>query len=566
MKQFTIRLLSLVTVVVMLATLLASCKGNDDPAEKSTAVTFLKDGATAYTILYAGDSDPINTGMSAAAIELSNAIKSTTGVEVAVQSDQDADEAATSGKEILIGHTNRSESQDVLSKLRADDYLIAVSGDKLVIGGGSADKNREAVLKFIQLYFSQTQTSLVLASDYRYEKFATYPVTSITLGGRELSEYSIVYSKDCASIANLLSDRLHEVYGYVLPVTAESTEERECEILVGKTARSQSALSVEDGCYRLKQEGSKLVLTGSDVSAVGCGVYDFVESLKDATVQLDGLDRSGRFNSSASVKIYDLNVALSGYAETAVVNRYPRLYRQVNDCSPDVLCLQEVSGTTWYDCLTKGIGDTPALVGDRYAFIGTPRNGSDPVYSAGLTGAYNAILYDQTKYKLEDSGTFWLSATPSTPSIGWDGRYRSTCTWVKLTELASGKTFAVMNTQLDSLGSRAQQNGVALLCERAAEFDCPVILCGDLQGNSTSRAYKRAINGGLLDASTIAKSVDGLGGTVNNFGTSEEESRATDFIFTAIGNSEVKSYLVIREKVDDGYVSSHWAILSEIGI
>lgn len=568
MKRFPTRILAFTLSFVMLFCLLASCgKKEDDPSQNQATVTFLKDGVSEYTIIYGDSSNDLNKGAGVAAYNLSSAIEETTGVTIPVESSIAKDESATGGKEILIGLTDRTQSTELLSGLRVNDYLIAVSGDKLVIGGGSAEKTTEAVKKFIQLYFSQTQTNLILAADYRYEKIADYAVSSLTLGGKDLSGFSVIYSSGNEASAKLLASGLESLYGYALPVSPDSVTETECEILVGNTKRSQSTQDTAASGYLIKQEGSKLVIAGSDENSVGSGVYAFLSYLQTSgnSLSLDGCNQSGTFTASAALKILDLNLTLSGYAENAVVNRYPRLYSLITSYSPDILCLQEVSGTTWYDCITNGYGETPALT-DSYAFVGTPRNGSEPNYDAALTGAYDAILYNPSVYKLEDSGTFWLSDTPTVPSIGWDGRTRAICTWAKLTDLKSGSTFVVMNTQLDSYGSNAPQNGMNLICQKAAEFDCPVILCGDLVSNDTGKPYRAAISAGFLDSAAVAATTEGVGGTLNNYGTSAESAKASDFVFASVGNTRIGSYRVIRDLIDEGYVSSHWAILVEIEI
>lgn len=59
----------------------------------------------------------------------------------------------------------------------------------------------------------------------------------------------------------------------------------------------------------------------------------------------------------------------------------------------------------------------------EYKHIGV---GRDNDKEAGET---MTIYYDTTKLTLVNSGTFWLSATPEKPSLGWDGGCNRTCTW-----------------------------------------------------------------------------------------------------------------------------------------
>lgn len=571
MKLFLKRAIACLLGASMLLTALVACKnkkeGDPDGEQNDPAslVTFIKDGASDYSIVYNANDDQAGLYLSAC-FNLAKAIKDTAGVDLPVIADSSEQAAATGGKEILVGNTDRSESAEARSGVRTGDYVIRVSGEKLVILGGTAAKTAEAVNRFAALYFSQTQPALILSSDYLYEKRGEYALHSVKLGANDLQSYSIVYGTGGQVPAALLAAKIEELYGAVLPTVSDKEAEQACEILVGATNRAQSGLSVPAGEYAVKQDGDKLVIAGADANCVGGGVNAFLTKTlgtgeRDITVE--NLALSGKIETGASVKILDLNVTLSGYAENAVVNRYPRLYSLIQSYKPDVLCLQEVSGTTWYDCITKGIGDTPALT-DTYAFVGTPRNGSEPDYSAGLTGAYNAILYNKSLYKEEESGTFWMSDTPTTPSVGWDGRTRAVCTWVKLTDLATGRTFAVMNTQPDSYGKNAPQNGMKLVSDVAASFDCPVILCADLVTNETGKAYQATTSGGFLDSASIAAEVQNAGGTVNSYGASKESDKPTDFIFTFMGKTTVSRWQRITDQVDGGYVSGHWALLAEI--
>lgn len=578
MKLFLKRTLAAILGGCLLLTALAACKSGNSgdqttdqtgqagqPGASADLVVFLKDGASDYSIVYAG-SDPLSGVYMTACYNLASAIKETTGVDIPVLADITTDTAATGGKEILVGNTNRPESTEAAAGLRVGDYQIRVSGEKLLIVGGSAEKTADAVDRFSAMYFSQTQTSLILTADYLYEKTGSYTLDSVKFGANDLKDYRIVYGSDGQIPATILAAKIEERYGVILPTVSDQEAEQACEILVGATNRAQSSISVPAGEYAVKLDGEKLVIAGADANCTGGGVNAFLTKTlgtgeKEITVETLAL--SGKIETGASLKILDLNVTLSGYAENAVVNRYPRLYSLIQSYTPDILCLQEVSGTTWYDCITKGIGDTPALT-DTYAFVGTPRNGTEPDYSAGLTGAYNAILYNKSLYKEEESGTFWLSATPTIPSVGWDGRTRAICTWVRLTDLATGRTFAVMNTQPDSYGKTAPQNGVELLCDVAASFDCPVILCADLVSNSSGKPYQAAASAGFLDSAAIAAECKNTGGTVNSYGASKESDKATDFIFTFMGRSTVSRWQRITDQVDGAYVSEHWALLAEI--
>ncbi len=528
-------------------------------------LTFIKDGSSEYTLVRPDRADSKGTVVEAAT-RLRNAIETASGIKLDFTTDwvmPDTD--TTDNKEILVGNNDRPETKQVAATLREDDYAIQVVNNKLVILGGSDAKTAEAVDKFIELYFSAAREDLVLECGYRYQFRMTYPLKNLIIGDSSVWDYTVVYAEDCQAEAAYFCDVIRLYTGYSLNMVSSDTAETSKEILIGNTGRSTS-VKASDQSYIAAMDGEKLVFAGEG-SLTAAAVHEFVKAYvalnADESKVESSLSLTGQLSADTSVKLIDLNVALSGYAETAVVNRYPRLYSFVKTYAPDVLCLQEVSCTTWYDCITKGIDDTPALT-DEYGFVGTGRNGTMEGYNAFLTGAYNAILYNKAKYTLEDSGTFWLSETPATPSVGWDGRTRSICTWAKLTDQTSGETFVVMNTQLDPNGKEASVNGAALIAEKAETFQLPVIVTGDFNTTAKAASVTELNNSLMVDAYTIAAESEEVCATINNYGGSVSGNQPTDYIFVSKGLCSVAKHTILKDLIDDQYISSHWAVYAEI--
>ena len=528
--------------------------------------TFLSQSVTDTPIVIGGrlkSTSPIH----AAANRLRTSISTYTGIQPEVKIDALLGEEDPSAiTEILIGETDRPESETVAKSLRINDYAIQVVNNKLVVIGGCEEKTVEAVNKLIELYFSADRADLVLECGYRYQYRYDYALSSLALNGKSVLDYTIVYGEGQDSVALYLQAALADAIGYLLPVASENAAEAtEKEILVGASARTTS-VKADAGTYRVGMDGAKLVFAGDDSTVllgINAFIAQYVNGKKDAVKVEASLSLTGKPSYNQSVKLLTLNVGLSGYGDNAVVNRYPRLQQMVTAQAPDVLCLQEVSCTTWYTCLKEGIGDTPALL-DTYGFVGTGRNGERPDrYEAFLEGAYNAILYNKAKYKLEDSGTFWLSDTPDVASVGWDGRTFSICTWAKLTDLASGEQFVVMNTQLDTYGRASAGNGAALICEKAGEFGLPVIIAGDFGSGVSGKPYKTVVADDFADTLKIAKTVVDSGATQNGYG-SPDSTVATSHVFVTRGLCGVERYDLVTELVDGGYVAPNWAILTEI--
>lgn len=584
MRSILLKVGGLMLAAVLSVGMLASCGSEDDKAAQTTADylhdfktsgdvsvstgkthTFISESVT-DTVIITGSRVKEGSPVLEAAKKLRTYISTYTGVTLNTSGDflLEGQDSSTI-TEILIGETTREETALVAESLRINDYAIQVVNNKLVVLGGCEAKTVEAVNKLIELYFSDDRTDLVLECGYRYQFRYDYPLSDLTLAGKSILDYTIVYGNECKGAAIYLQTALKDAIGYEIPVQQASAQTAELEILVGVADRG-SSVKADAGAYKVGMENGKLVFAG-DSSAIVLGVRAFVEQYvtggSDVSKVEASLSLTGKPSYDNSLKLLDLNVTLSGYGENAVVSRYPRLYQLVQEQAPDVLCLQEVSCTTWLSCIQEGIGETPALT-DTYEFVGTGRNGEAPKdYEAFLEGAYNAILFNKSKYKLDDSGTFWLSETPDTASIGWDGRTFAICTWAKLTEISSGEQFVVMNTQLDTYGNNAPGKGAEVICEKAAEFGLPVILAGDFASGTSGKPYKNVVNDSFADSLSIAETVINQGATINQYGSSNY-STATSHVFVSRGLCTVKSYNLLTDLVDGGYVSSHWAIVTEI--
>lgn len=130
----------------------------------------------------------------------------------------------------------------------------------------------------------------------------------------------------------------------------------------------------------------------------------------------------------------------------------------VADYMPDSVGFQECEGT-WYLTLKTYLPD--------YEIIGVGR-----LTGLKLIGESTAIMFRKDKYKLVDSGTFWLSETPDKVSKGWDAKYYRTCTWVVLENKETGEQYAHINTHLDNAGTQARTHGLDLYSGRPHHLIC----------------------------------------------------------------------------------------------
>ena len=248
-------------------------------------ITLVKDGSSEYTIVCPVGSSTEQKAENAAALMLYEAIAEKTGVKLKYSDDSiggGEDQPATA-KEILVGATNRLESQSALSELRAKDFVISYANERVVILGGSAEATQQAVERFIDIYIDSDTKIAAVFSKRVDEVNHPYPVGDLSIDGVPLSTYRIVYptkarkstDTDLMSYytALALSDYLLANAGITLKVVADSEQESEYELLVGATnrqaSRSAAATTLSKDQYLLQKQDTKIVMLGNSYMVAG---------------------------------------------------------------------------------------------------------------------------------------------------------------------------------------------------------------------------------------------------------------------------------------------------------
>ena len=243
-----------------------------------------------------------------------------------------------------------------------------------------------------------------------------------------------------------------------------------------------------------------------------------------------------------TVRIMSFNVRNTEYERGQIV---PRV---IADYLPDSVGVQECEGV-WFLTLKANLPD--------YGIVGVGRLTGIP-----LIGESTAILYRKDKYNLIDWDTIWLSETPDKVSIGWDAKYHRTCTWAILENKVTKEQYAHVNTHLDNLGKEARVEGLKLVMETAASFDMPVVVTGDFNFPKGSDLYKQLVADKLSDTAVIAETADS--GCTSHGYKDVVAGNPIDFICVNEKISEVKSYNIIREKIDGKFISDHYPIYSDM--
>lgn len=175
------------------------------------------------------------------------------------------------------------------------------------------------------------------------------------------------------------------------------------------------------------------------------------------------------------------------------------------------------------------------------------------------------ILYRRSLLTLVDSGTFWLSETPDTPSNGFNEKYARTATWAILKLNKSGKKFLYVNTHL-GLSNEARSKGLALIRERIKVINpenLPVILAGDMNTTPSNKVF-RELRTEMKSASEIAPVTDDTK-TYNAWGN-EKKAAVIDYIWITDGIKCLEYHTDTAAYGGHQLISDHYPIIAILKI
>jgi endonuclease/exonuclease/phosphatase family metal-dependent hydrolase len=196
----------------------------------------------------------------------------------------------------------------------------------------------------------------------------------------------------------------------------------------------------------------------------------------------------------------------------------------------------------------------------EYAFFG---GGRDDGLQAG---EHSAIFYRKSRFKVLQNGDFWLSETPEKPSKGWDAKCcNRICSWAKMKDLVSKKTFFIFNVHFDHQGIEARRQSGLLMVKKMQEIagSEPIICMGDF--NSTPETEQiRTLQSTMQDTYLVTQMPPyGPFGTFNAFKFDAPMVDRIDYIFVS-KQFEVKKYAVLTDAKNQRYPSDHQPVVAKI--
>lgn len=192
----------------------------------------------------------------------------------------------------------------------------------------------------------------------------------------------------------------------------------------------------------------------------------------------------------------------------------------------------------------------------------------------GLTrGEYSAILYRADRWKVDASGTFWLSDTPDViASKTWGNEITRIVTWGRFVERATGRGLFVYNTHFDHQSQPSRVKSAELLARRIAERNPrdPVIVTGDFnagEDNPAIQYLKGAVESSplkLVDTFRALHADQREAGTFNGF-HGVATGPKIDYVFVDFdAEARVSAARILRDNMDGRYPSDHFPVTAEI--
>ncbi len=257
------------------------------------------------------------------------------------------------------------------------------------------------------------------------------------------------------------------------------------------------------------------------------------------------------------VMSFNLRYGTAEDGENSWPNRRELVFDVIARHSPDIIGVQEALRFQ-LDELAEAL--------PQYSEIGVGRD------DGRQAGEYAAILYRRNRFDVEDQSTFWFSDTPETPgSVGWGTRVRRICTWARLFDSWSGRSFYLYNVHFDPQSQESRQKSAVLLAARIADRVTadPAIVTGDFNEGEDGPAMEyltgKAISPSptrLTDTFRVLYPDSSVVGTFNGF-EGRTKSSKIDAVLVSEG-WRVEAAAIVRDSRGGRYPSDHYPVSARI--
>jgi len=273
-------------------------------------------------------------------------------------------------------------------------------------------------------------------------------------------------------------------------------------------------------------------------------------------------DQDKRLSSSAGLEInamtFNIRNGLAQDGENNWEKRSHLVITAIEDSNADVIGLQETFRFQ-LDALNNAL--------PKYSDVGVGRAG-------GIKDEYSAILYRTDRFNLDEYefGTFWLSDTPTVPSMHWGNNYLRICTWARLIDKTTGHGVYIYNTHLDHRSQLSREKSVRLITSviQSRSHRDPFVLMGDFNAGEDNSAIEYILDKKgadsspipMVDSYRVVHADEELVGTFNGF-KGDTNGEKIDYIFVEPDVTIIDAD-IIRTSKDGRYASDHFPVTARL--
>ena len=262
---------------------------------------------------------------------------------------------------------------------------------------------------------------------------------------------------------------------------------------------------------------------------------------------------SAEMQRADTLRVMSFNLRYADVNGTVIYDRITNGLRQIFEIMPDSVGFQEAT-SIWMVPLTERL--------IMYDWVGgvDVDSGNDLLQG----GSGNPIFYLKAKFKLLDSGYFWLSDTPDVPSYGPGAACRRICVWAKLKNRLTGEVYVHVNTHFDHISEEARVQGGIIVNRYIEEHfsDVPVVFTADMDTTEKREAYP-TMTQNLTDTRLIAKDCVAYGTFHGGKDPNAKSDYFIDFVLCS-DDFDVCAYRTVTKGVDGRFTSDHFPIYADL--
>ena len=303
--------------------------------------------------------------------------------------------------------------------------------------------------------------------------------------------------------------------------------------------------------------GNSMILLMKRIMVLALAIFAFFtngtgKGNTDYCVDYDFPRMAEEKQAPCTLRIMSFNIRYAGVNGNSVTDRITIGECQILEIMPDSFGLQEATNV-WMVALDERL--------TMYDWVGIEReNGGSPTNG----GESCPIFYLRSKFKLLDSGNFWLSETPDVPSVGPGAECKRICTWAKLKNRKTGEVYVHVNTHFDHVSEEARVQG-ALIVNRFIEenfSDVPVVFTADMNTSDKGEAYA-TMTKDLTDTRLAAKDCVSYGTFHGGQDPSLKADYYIDFVLCS-DNFDVAAYRTVTKGFNNRFTSDHFPIYADL--